>query len=519
MELDLILLRFRDLTQGICTIDVHNQIAEEKGSAYWGWWKKEKEPFPDPILGELSHEVGKVNDIDIFFVNSDSKQFYKAKLYSIVYTPGKSVTTLKEEDKSMCPEYYRDKELPAWFQIGTITEVNQSELMNYVLSRKNRTSKLYDSIPDEAIGNCVVDVNILSHPVSIWFMCRREDFGSLEGRCIYNIATVRYPVKDDSPYILHLSDLHFGDNHAYKNPLSVSSPTSKELMIDALVGDLADLGQEYVHGIGLVIISGDISWSANPHEFSNAIEFIGKLKHELGVGSEHIIVVPGNHDIEWIKDNGNIDTNAELNYINFYKNIYNSVPLESMIRINKYRIEGKTVCIVALNSCRLESPQNAGYGYVGTDQLKVMTDYFRDNEDIDYKIAVLHHHILPVNYMEDYDPASRRISMLLDSESVMQSLIACGVNTVLHGHQHQPYYSKIRRVIPGFVSRGMKTCLNGELNIIGAGSLGVQQQKLNVIGRNSYNLIKIGGNNQLTIKTRIKSSNGVGFYSDEDVIL
>lgn len=517
--MDRILLRFRDLTQGIQTIDVHNSVVAECGKVYWGWWKKEKEPFPDPILSELANMVQEINDVYVYFINSDTKQYYKAKLYSILYTPGISSSSLPEELKPMCPEYYRDKELPAWFQIGEIEEVLESDLNSYVLSRNNRTTKNYNSIPDEAIGNFITDVNILSHPVSMWFMCDISEFDSLEGRCIYNISSGSYPVKENASYILHLSDLHFGDNHAYKNPLSTTLPTSKELMVDALVGDLTDLGNEYVNGIGLVIISGDISWAANPHEFSNAIEFITKLKQELGIGSEHIIVVPGNHDIEWLQDDGKIDTNAELNYRNFYKDIYNSLPLNSMVRINQYKMGGKNVCIVALNSCRLESPENAGYGYVGADQLKIMTDYFRSHQNIDYKIAVLHHHLLPVNYMEDYDPAAKRISMLLDSESVMQSLVSCGVQTVLHGHQHQPYFSKIRRVIPGFVTRGQKTCLDGELNVVGAGSLGVQQPKLNVIGRNSYNILKINDNKSLTIMTRIKSSNGVGFYSDEDVTL
>ena len=43
--MDRILLRFRDLTQGIQTIDVHNSVVAECGKVYWGWWKKEKEPL------------------------------------------------------------------------------------------------------------------------------------------------------------------------------------------------------------------------------------------------------------------------------------------------------------------------------------------------------------------------------------------------------------------------------------------------------------------------------------------
>ena len=99
--MDQILLRFRDLTQGIQTIDVHNSVVAECGKVYWGWWKKEKEPFPDPILSELANMVREMNDVYVFFINSDTKQYYKAKLYRILYTPGISSSSLPEELKPM----------------------------------------------------------------------------------------------------------------------------------------------------------------------------------------------------------------------------------------------------------------------------------------------------------------------------------------------------------------------------------------------------------------------------------
>lgn len=514
--MDKILLRFRDLTQNINTIEVHNEIAKKYGSVYWGWWKKDNEPFPDPMLSELSEDIKRLKDICIYFIDSDSGQYYKAPLYDILYTPGQSRTCIPKDSLAMCPEYYREKELPAWFEIGVIEKVSRQELSQYVLSSKNRTTRHYNSIPQQDIGNFINDINILSHPVSIWFFCTVNEFDSLGTRSIHNISSGSYPTK--GKYILHLSDLHFGEHHAYKNPLATSQPTSKEPLIHELIDDLKCLGENFLNEIALVIITGDLTWAANPHEFSNANSFIAQLKQELGLGSEHVIVVPGNHDIEWINNFGKIDTNAELNYRNFYKELYSSSPLDSILKINRYKVGTTNLCIVALNSCRLESPENAGYGYIGSDQLRILQEYFERNQDIDYKIAVLHHHVLPVNYIEEYDPKSKKVSMLLDAESVMQSLVSCGVNTVLHGHQHQPYYTTIKRIVPEYIKNGKKTRLEGCLNIIGAGSLGVSQTKLNTIGRNSYNVLHIE-DNYISVQTRIKSSNGVGFYSDPDVLL
>ena len=42
--LDFILLRYRDITPSINTIDEHNKMVKEKGRVLWGWWKKGSEP-------------------------------------------------------------------------------------------------------------------------------------------------------------------------------------------------------------------------------------------------------------------------------------------------------------------------------------------------------------------------------------------------------------------------------------------------------------------------------------------
>ena len=54
--------------------------------------------------------------------------------------------------------------------------------------------------------------------------------------------------------------------------------------------------------------------------------------------------------------------------------------------------------------------------------------------------------------------------------------------------------------------------------MVGGGSCGVKQAKINVIGRNTYNLLHFS-NDDLIIKTRIKSGNGIGFYDDGELIL
>lgn len=77
--------------------------------------------------------------------------------------------------------------------------------------------------------------------------------------------------------------------------------------------------------------------------------------------------------------------------------------------------------------------------------------------EFDYTIAMLHHHVLPVNFVEEFDFSDKKVSMLLDAESVISTLLGCGVNAILHGHQHQPYFSSIERIIPGYIDGGQKS--------------------------------------------------------------
>lgn len=518
--MDKILLRFRDLTQGVDTIAAHNEIAKEKQRVLWGWWKKEAEPLPDPTLAELAQRIDTCKEINLYIFNSDSQKFFKAPLYKIYYNLGGPVIPPPQVEAE-CPDYYKDKELPAWFEIGPIEPIQERELSEYVLSKLNRVTSYYNSIPQEDIGQFINDISLVKHPVSLWFLCHKEEFESLGEYSVSNITSGSYPLK--GKYILHLSDVHFGEQHAYKNPLAPNSFIGKETLADELIEDIRNWKRELLENIGLVLITGDLTWKASPHEFSNAEAFIGQLSQGLGLSKHHIVIVPGNHDIEWINASGTIDPNAELNYRNFYRNIYNVTPLESLLKIVRFNFPGEddfNLCVIGLNSCRLESQENAGYGYIGRAQLKLIEEYFTKNSSIDYVIALVHHHLLPVNFIEDYDPQLKKVSMLLDAESTMQTLIFCGVKTILHGHQHQPYYSVIERVVPGYIKNGEKICLWGKINVIGAGSLGVKQSHINTIGRNSYNVLTVNPvDKTLEIETRIKSDSGVGFYSMGKIVL
>ena len=525
--MDAILARFRNLVQNIDTIEEHNRIAAEKGRVLWGWWKKDMEPMPDPYLYELSVDLIKESKHGkIYFIDSGYSNLYEAKLFRIHYRQGGlnlsylEYTNQKNDDDAdtvvPCPEYYQEKKVAAYFEIGPIRRCYnvQNELSCYVFSKNNRVlddTIHSSSLSNDQIGQVVADIDFLEWNLSLWFMTELDEYDIRNQGHAINISNGKWPIK--GKYIIHLSDLHFGKKHAYKNMLGSNRLIyATQTLFDSIKEDIEDQGIGKDE-IALFLITGDLTWSADPHEFANAKELFDKLSNYYGVSNKQIIIVPGNHDIEWQDGKGEIDNNAELNYKNFYTSFYDVNPDKTFMRISKFQIGPLVIGIIALNSCRLESKENAGFGYIGQEQISKAQKYLSTNNDIDMAIAFAHHHILPVNYREEVSTDIKKVSMLLDAEMVMQNLISNKIKVYLHGHQHQPYYSQITRIIPDFILKGKKERLKGKLTVIGGGSCGVEQGSINLIGRNTYNIISFPSNGVIKVETRIKSGSGMGYYT------
>jgi hypothetical protein len=83
---DYVLLRFRDLTASINSIDEHNKITRAHKSALWGWWKKPAELMPDPSLTILQREVSaSPGMLPIFFIDSATGKVHEAELFEVTY--------------------------------------------------------------------------------------------------------------------------------------------------------------------------------------------------------------------------------------------------------------------------------------------------------------------------------------------------------------------------------------------------------------------------------------------------
>jgi 3',5'-cyclic AMP phosphodiesterase CpdA len=85
--------------------------------------------------------------------------------------------------------------------------------------------------------------------------------------------------------ILHLSDLHFGTLADARNWHSqLAEDLRRELDCDRLDG---------------LICSGDLATVSTDADYAAAVAFLTRLKDTFGLAPERIVLVPGNHDLNW----------------------------------------------------------------------------------------------------------------------------------------------------------------------------------------------------------------------------
>jgi 3',5'-cyclic AMP phosphodiesterase CpdA len=92
---------------------------------------------------------------------------------------------------------------------------------------------------------------------------------------------------------VHLSDIHFGAGGAH-------AAVERADVLGALIADLRVMTSR-VPSIDQVVLSGDVAFSGgtlDAAEYAEANKFLHSLCGTLSLGSEAVLVVPGNHDVD-----------------------------------------------------------------------------------------------------------------------------------------------------------------------------------------------------------------------------
>lgn len=502
-----IVLRFRNL--GIPnTVEAHLDKITEYKKVWWGWWNKEDEYIPRDVLAELNIEIASNGFAEIFLIDSGNKILYTAKLIEI--NESKTEETIQTPNEKLTPDYYSKNPHKIWFCFTEIKKIDSNIIQKWAYRKVDKFTE--DKYESHFENKMVFDLDeMLSRIHRTIYFIKTYDPANHKSHKLELVPPFEFenfsinPIIGKSNYILHISDLHYGECHGF--PLESDQKINISL-VDAIYNDVISMGLK--SSPSFIIVSGDFTCKGDASEFETAASALNYLRVKFQMEIQNFIVLPGNHDITWQADEKEKEIKKvlekeEANYREFYEKFFMNNKPNEFLSMGRRLILNNFISldIIGFNSCMLEQSGFQGYGFIGHKQLYDAFLNMKWNEEklTNLRLCVLHHHLVPViDLAEKIDEKDRTYSLTLDAGNVVKNLILKSVDLVLHGHKHEPSAISIAR------STDFKKNYSFEnsLNIVSAGSAGCKRDYSGPIGKNSYNIIEIS-KTQLRVKRRAMS--------------
>ena len=309
------------------------------------------------------------------------------------------------------------------------------------------------------------------------------------------------PITTQTIYILHLSDLH------------ITTPDQAQNWSNQLAQDLTQDLQ--IPHLDALILSGDIANKSTPEEYQAAQQFLDNFRQDFPLDPNQIVLVPGNHDLNWklsedayeflyrknydgeLKEGHYIEESPRLigvrdeakyqqrfaHFSQFYQAIKTEpYPLDYDEQGIIDHFPEQNLLILGLNSAWQLDHHFKDRASIHSGALSKALTEIRGNSDYHncLKIAVWHH---PLN-----SDGSDRIT----DQGFIEQLAVAGFRFFLHGHIHKAETSLFRYDLS---PTGRK------LDGICAGTFGAPTLELRSGYPWQYNLLTFEGN-QLTVYTR-----------------
>jgi 3',5'-cyclic AMP phosphodiesterase CpdA len=187
----------------------------------------------------------------------------------------------------------------------------------------------------------------------------------------------------------------------------------------------------------IMIVTGDLSTFGDVRSLERGRQRLIELAAHIGIGdATRVIMIPGNHD-------------HCLRYLRLQRRctLEENVPVTPHRRIE---VRGIRIDIFSFDSSADFAPSfwpfGVSIGGVGSGQFDVFNarvnslgeedeQAFKDS----LKIAVLHHHPLPVPHKD-----VEGLTVMRNGGTFIAHAQSNGINLVLHGHQHYPYSCSYR---------------------------------------------------------------------------
>jgi 3',5'-cyclic AMP phosphodiesterase CpdA len=291
--------------------------------------------------------------------------------------------------------------------------------------------------------------------------------------------------------LLHLSDLQFGRHHRFGRlgTTGEDPDAAFDTLLARLKQDLRGLKDAAgeVAKPDLAVLTGDLAEWGRKSEFEDVLRFAQSLAALLGVPTERLVIVPGNHDINralcrayFATSEGNEEIpkppywDKWLHFVGLFRELYG---LGARVEFNErtpwslFEIEELEVVVAALNSTMAESHLDEDhYGQLGEAQLR----WFEDRLDVYQqrgwlRIAAVHHNVRRGPVRDDEN--------LRDADHLTR-ILGGKINIVLHGHTHD----------------GKLDWLAPEVPILSTGSAAVTPEARPEEVPNQYQVLRIRAN-------------------------
>ena len=232
--------------------------------------------------------------------------------------------------------------------------------------------------------------------------------------------------------LIHLSDLQFGAKHRFGFPSNIS---------DKLAHDIQRLAESESFFPLYLVLSGDISETSSKIEFEDAVKSIQSIATQLAIDSRNILVVPGNHDVNWeLAKSGKLIGHNSIKF-QLFNEFVRRLGATTVLNEERYELvpdHQHGLSFLLINSAENEDDEI----HVGHVDIKKMLagfeqKHYQSQRFPTYtKIAIMHHSI--------YGTGSEQIDNAKDVEAV---LIKNNFHILLNGHCH--VYETMEKIFDG----------------------------------------------------------------------